>query len=298
MAQSHESQSLFNKILHEQYWNIVPVEKEIRIRSSGNPAVSAARAIAICAYPQPKHLASGSKAHKYADALLAYTARAAKWTDREDHLPPWARDLKIERMWDRLNTGHRNLVRSFVVRDLINSALITKMQSDQAKAGERSTFTVEYSADLRTTKIEIPIENTPQGTLLAGKIPQDGRSSLRSAIEKHTPALSEFMGTSPRIEGADPEYFYQNTLTRLVRPTMTIAHILQIVWQAAVKFQKEANDRKLPIDQILMRKAIWAEDIHIPAAKNEGMAILNMRELGIVSCACKLVHLAPPLPDS
>jgi len=133
---------------------------------------------------------------------------------------------------------------------------------------------------------------------LCGKIPEHGRSSLRAAIKYHSPALSTFMGPSPRREGIDEEYFYQNTLARFVRPTLQISHILQEVWEAVVKYQDESIERRIPIDQILMRKADWAEDIHVKAAKNEGMAIFNMRELGIPSCSCKLVHLGSPLPDS
>jgi hypothetical protein len=201
-------------------------------------------------------------------------------------------------MWDRLWTGHRNLMRSFVVRDLIYSALLTKSQSDRAKKGELSTFTLRFSPDLRKMQFEMPIKETADGALLCGKIPEDNWSSLRKTIKEHASALSDFMGPSPRIEGTDEEYFYQNTLTRLVKPTLQTAHILQVVWGAATKFQDEATKRRLPIDQILMRKGDWARDIHIRAAACEGMAIFETRELGIPSCSCKLVHLGPPPPDS
>lgn len=164
--------------------------------------------------------------------------------------------------------------------------------------GQRSTFTIRFSRDLQKMKIDIPIKQTESGSILSGGISDDTWSSLRQAIKEHAPALSEFMGPSPRVEGVDEEYFYQNTLTRFVKPTLRIAHILQVVWEAVVKFQDEATERRLPIDQILMRKADWAKDLYIMAAKHEGMAIFEARELGIPSCSCKLVRLGPPSPVS
>lgn len=287
----------FDEALEKQNWNLSP-QSEMVFPTSTNPMLNAATAIAICAYPQSEKLRWNGKAHKYQQALLAYSFRVAQWTGLLDQLPPWVRDLKAERMWDRLRTGHRNLMRSFVVRDLIYSAVLTKSQSDRAKNAELSTFTLQFSPDLRKMQFEMPIKETEDGVQLCGKIPQDNWSSLRKAIKEHASALSEFMGPSPRIEGPDEEYFYQNTLTRFVKPTLQTAHILQVVWEAATRFQDEAMERRLPIDQILMRKAEWAKDIHIRAAAGEGMVIFETRELGIPSCSCKLVHLGPPPPDS
>jgi hypothetical protein len=83
-----------------------------------------------------------------------------------------------------------------------------------------------------------------------------------------------------------------------VKPVLQTAHIQQAVWEAAVKYKEEAIERKLPIDQILMRKATWATDIHLKIAQGEGMAVFNMRELGIPSCSCKLVKFGPPPPPA
>jgi hypothetical protein len=189
-------------------------------------------------------------------------------------------------------------MRSFVIRDIIYSALITKSQNDASKRGQAVTFSMNFSPDLTKVAIEIPVQQTESATLLIGKIPEQKRSSLRAAIEKHRPALASYMGVSPRIDGHDEEYFYQNTLNRFVRPTLCTAHILQVVWEAAVKYQDEAAERQLPIDQILMRKATWAENIDKKTEVNAGMAIFDMRELGIESCSCKLVHIGAPAPDS
>jgi hypothetical protein len=288
--------SQFDEMLRRSGWNTRP-EKEITIPSSSNPLVNAARAIAICAYPQKSQLNRDGKAHKYSDALLAYTARAAQWTGHVEHIPPWARKLKAEKMWTRLKTGHHNLMRSFVLRDLIASALIRKFQNDRAQEGERSTFTIKFSPDLTRATIDIPLKETKYGPILCGTIPEQEKSSLRAAIADHKVALEPYAGISSRIEGPDDELFYQNTLNRLVRPTLQIAHILDIVWKAATEFREEAQQRRLPIDQILMRKATWAADIHAQTIKNEWIACSNMRELGIQSCSCKLIHLGP-VPDS
>ena len=221
--------------------------------------------------------------------------------DRTGHisqLPAWVGELKIERMWERLATGNRYLMRSLVVRDLINSALMQKAQSDRAKRGERSTFTILFSPDLQRMKIEIPVKETESGILLSGGTSEDTWSSLRRTIKEHAPALAEFIGPSPRIEGADEEYFYQNTLTRLVKPTLRIFHILQFVWEVIIRFQDESLERRLPIDQILMRKADWAKDLYAMTLKYEGTAIFDARELGIPSCSCKLIHLGPVSPVS
>lgn len=287
----------FDKVLQEQHWNIGP-RKEIVIPSSLNPLANAAKAIAISAYPQRESLKRGGKAHKYFEALIAYVFRVSQWTGGTKKLPSHVIELKIERMWARLRTGHKNLLRSFAVRDLIASALINKVQHEAARRGQRSAFTMDFSPDLRTTTFTFSIKETDQGTLLVGEIPPDGPDSLRSAINAYRSALASFAGPSPRIEGPDEEAFYQNTLTRFVRPTMQTAHIRQIVWEATNQYREESTERKLPIDQILMRKAVWAADVHLNSEKKAWWAIRNMIELGLSSCSCSLVHIGPPAPDS
>lgn len=291
-------ESIFDKVLKEQGWNISP-QAEIIIPSSTRAVVNAAKAMAICAYPQTDKLGNGGKAHKYFEALMAYAFRAAKWTGRIDRLPRSATKLKIERMWDRLGSGNRNLLRSFLIRDLIHSVIFAKTQNEKSKRGELSTFTLSFSPDLHNFVIKIPIDRDEAGNhILCGEVPAYERSSLRAAIRKHSPALSYFAGPSPRIEGPDEELFYQNTLNRYVRPTLQALHILQVVWEAAIKFREEAIERGLPIDQILIRKADWAKDLHARTLGYERIAIFDMRELGIPSCSCRLVHIGPPLPDS
>lgn len=292
-----KSRDAFDEALRKGYWNLLPQE-EIKIPSSRNALANAAKAIAICAYPQRSQLKSGAKAHKYAQALLAYMFRVSQWVGELEQLPPWAAELKAEHMRERLATGHDRLIRSFVIRDLISSALTIKLQNDAAVRGDHSTFLLQYSSDLKNVKIEIPLKKEEGGYRLIGKAPSKQRASLREAVTRHKQALMPFAGISPRIEGLDDEYFYQNALNRFIKPTLQISHILQVVWEAATKYRREAEQRKLPIDQILMRKATWAENIDVRAAQVAATAIFNMRELGINSCSCKLVHIGPPLPDS
>lgn len=288
----------FDQALKRQSWNLIP-QAGMTFPTSIHHAVNAATAIAICAYPEPRKLKWNGKAHKYQQALLAYIVRASQWTGYLDHLPPWVHELKTDRMWNRLATGHQNLARSFVVRDLINAALIEKIQNDRANRGELSTFEISFSNDLRLFNIEIPIQETSAGDLLIGKTTRNtGRTSLRSVIKKYRPALAEFEGPSPRVEGNDEEYYYQNMLTRFVKPTLQTFHILQVVSDAANQYQDEAKERRLPIDQILMRKGEWATDLYEKVGRCTGMAIFEMRELGIPSCSCKLIQLGPPSPDS
>ena len=293
----HQSSNVFDSILRRSGWNITPQDETI-IPSSQNAVANAAKAIAICAYPQLDQLRLGGKAHKYANALLAYMFRVSQWVGDLQELPSWVHEVKAKSMRVRLSTGHDRLIRSFVVRDLISSALTIKTQNYAAKRGELSTFTIQYSADLKGVKIEIPVKQTEVGVLLTGKVLSKSRNSLRDAVKRHKAALLPFAGLSPRIEGLDDEGFYQNSLNRIIRPTLQVSHILQIVWEAANRYRKESNERGLPIDQILMRKATWAEDIYERANQNAPIAILNMRELGISTCNCKLVHLGPPLSDS
>jgi hypothetical protein len=287
----------FDRVLREQNWNLTPQAERI-FPTSTNSIFNAATAIAICAYPQQDKLKWGGKGHKYQQALLAYAIRAAQWTGHLAQLPPWVHRLKTDRMWERLATGHRNLARSFVVRDLITAALIEKAQTELGKNEVRSTFQISFSPNLRAIEIQFPIRETQEGYAISGKIPEKRWSSLRSAIRRFRPALAEFEGPSPRIEGSDEEYFYQNTLTRLVKPALQTSHIMQIVWEAATNYREESIERRLPIDQILMRKGNWATDLDKKAAASAGMAIFTMRNLGVASCSCKLIQLAPPSPDS
>jgi hypothetical protein len=286
----------FDLALKRQNWNLIPQKGRI-FPTSAHPILNAATAIAICAYPQPEKLKWNGKGHKYQQALLAYITRASQWTGHLDQLPAWVHKLKTDRMWERLATGHRNLARSFVIRELITAATIEKTQSQSAEKGELSAFEFSFSPNLRTMTVRFPVRETA-GHVPSGTVPQRKWSSLRSAIKRFRPALAEFEGPSPRIEGNDEEYYYQNTLTRFVKPILQTSHILQVVWEAAMKYHDESIERRLPIDQILMRKGDWAKNLDKKAAANAGMAIFIMRDLGVASCSCKLVQLDTPSLDS
>ena len=287
----------FDQALKRQHWNLTPQTERV-FPTSTIPVLNAATAIAICAYPQPEKLKRNGKAHKYQQALLAYITRASQWTGHLAQLPPWVHELKTDRMWERLAMGHRNLARSFVIRELITAAMIEKSQSDAAERGELSAHEISFSPNLRKMNIQFQMKDGPDGPVLTGKVPKRDWSSLRRAIKKFRPALSEFEGPSPRIEGSDEEYYYQNTLTRFVKPTLQTSHILQVVWEAATKYHEESIERRLPIDQILMRKGDWAAGLDKKAAASAGMAVFVMRDLGIPSCSCKLTQLSSPSPDS
>jgi hypothetical protein len=286
----------FDRALKRQNWNLIPQAEKV-FPTSINPVLNAATAIAICAYPQSEKLKWNGKAHRYQQALLAYIARASQWTGHLAQLPPWVHELKTDRMWERLATGNRNLMRSFVVRDMITAAILAKSQSEWAEKGEYSTFEISFAQDLRTATIQFPVKISG-GYVPSGKIPEKRWSSLRSAIKHFRPALADFEGPSPRVEGNDEEYYYQNTLTRYVRPTLQASHILQVVWESATQFQKESIERRLPIDQILMRKGDRASDLEKKVAAHAGMAIFVMKDLGVPSCSCKLIQLSSPPPDS
>jgi hypothetical protein len=293
MIASRKLSPVFDQALKRQNWNLTPaIEKTFP--TSIHPALNAATAIAICAYPQSNQLNVNGKAHRYQQALISYIIRASQWAGQLDQLPAWVHELKTNRMWERLATGHRYLMRSFVVRDLVYSALLDKAQNNFAERDERSTFSITFTPDLQKLTFQLPFQVLSDGYVLCGKIPEKRKVSLRSAIRRYRSALAEFEGPSPRIEGSDEELFYQNTLTRLVKPTLQVAHILQVVWEAASRFSDESNERGLPIDQILMRKAVWAEDLAEKVASRAAMAIFEMRELGIPGCSCKLIQLSPP----
>lgn len=294
MIASRKLSPIFDQVLRRQNWNVVP-EIEKTFPTSVHPTLNAATALAICAYPQSHQLSFNGKAHRYQQALLAYIVRASQWAGQLDQLPAWVHEIKTNRMWERLATGHRCLMRSFVVRDLVYATLFDKAQNKLAGRDERSTFSASFAPDLAKLILQFPFQMTLSGYTLCGKIPEKRKGSLRSAIRRYRPALAEFEGPSPRIEGSDEELFYQNTLTRLVKPTLRAAHILQVVWEAAIRFSDESSQRGLPIDQILTRKAVWAENLAEAAASRAAMAIFEMRELGFPGCSCKLIQLGPPL---
>lgn len=289
--------SPFDAALRDQHWNRFP-QRTYCIPTSEEFAINAATAIAICAYPQGKQLSGDGKAYRYQQALLAYIIRVSHWVSELSSLPEWVTKLRTDKMWDRLEAGHRNLMRSFVVRDLITAALIEKTQIEAANRSQIATFQINFSKDLRSSNIEIPIGETPNGRILVGKIPGRASASLRSAILRHRAALSEFEGPSPRVEGNDEDHFYRNVLSRHVKPALFTGHIQQIVWEAAMRYREEANTRRLPIDQILMRKGDWARDIRKKCLDNAGVAIEFAKQLGVPACSCKLIHLGEPSPAS
>jgi hypothetical protein len=290
-------ENIFDRALKKQNWNIQPKSK-YSIPSSHNPLVNAARAIAVAAYPHPSYHQQGGKAERYSYALLAYIMRVSKLMGDLETLPPWAANLRATSMQGLLNSGLRNLWRAFTIRDLISSALIMKNQNDLHKKGERSTFTMNFKPDLSGLDLEIPIEKTVAGYILAGKIPDTHLSSLRAAILYHRPALARFEGPAVKEDGHDKEYDYQNVYTRHVKPALYAQHIVQIVWEAATQHIEESRDRNIPIDQILMRKAEWARDIHLRTREYMPSYIHVTRDLGVPSCWCEMLRFADPLADS
>ena len=173
-----------------------------------------------------------------------------------------------------------------------------KDQHDAFLRGERQTFTIQYSPDLRSMSVEIPLERTVNGYILSGKIPDTRLSTLRAAILYHRPAFEVYAGPATSRDSHDQEYSYQNTYTRYVRPALNAQHIVQVVWQLAIQYAKESNERDLPIDQILMRKAEWARDIHVTTGEHLPAAVLTMRRLGVPSCWCEMVRFGEPSDDS
>jgi hypothetical protein len=287
----------FNSFLIEQGWNVRPRLIHL-IPSSENPLVNAARAIAVCAYPHPKNHGPNGKATKYSASLIAYIFRVAKLVGKTEKLPAWIAEIKVESMERHLFTGSRNLHRAFAIRDIINSAVTMKIQHNDKLKGRKSTFLLNYSPDLKSMSIKIPLEDTVSGYILSGCVPDTKIASLRAAILYHRPALARFEGPAVKSDGRDSELDYQNVYNRHVRPAMFAQHIVQEVWERATDYLDESLERGLPIDQILMRKAVWATDIHRKTAKGMGAAILTMRELGVPSCACSMVQFADPLPAS
>jgi hypothetical protein len=289
--------NIFDRALKKQHWNIQPKDKHT-IPSSQNPLVNAARAIAVAAYPSPVHHQRGGRAEKYSYALLAYMMRVSKLIGDLETLPPWVAKLRAGSMQSLLNSGARNLERAFTIRDLINSAIIMKTQNDLYKKKQKATFTMNFRPDLSGLELEIPFEKTVAGYILAGKIPNTQLASLRAAILYHRPALSRYEGPAVNPEGRDDEFDYQNTYIRYVRPALYAQHITQIVWESATRYLDESLERKISIDQILMRKAEWARDIHIKTAECMPTYVFTMRELGVPSCWCEMIRFAGPLADS
>lgn len=287
----------FDTALKKQGWNIWP-EERFSIPSSTDPLLNAARAIAVSAYPKPQQHYRGGKAEKYSVALLAEIYRILKQSGRLKKLPAWTTEFRVASMERHLNSGYRNPMRAFTIRNLINSAAIMKQQHEQHLRGEKATFTIQYSPDLLSLTIDIPIEKSVSGYILSGRIPDTKLASLRAAILYHRSALSRFEGPAKKKDGHDPEIDYQNAYTRYVRPALFSQHIVQLVWEQANRYLEEANRSELPIDQVLMRKADWASDIHLKTLERMGPAIHQMKELGVPSCWCKMVRFASPLPDS
>jgi len=288
---------VFDEALRKQHWNLIPKDRYV-IPSSHNSLVNAARAIAVAAYPSPKNHLKGGKAQRYSAALLAYIFRVSKLQGRIEVLPEWVANFRHSSMLDILSSGLRNLSRSFTIREIIHSALIMKEQNDRKLRGEKATFTLGYRPDLSAVDLEIPLEQTVEGYVLAGKIPDTELASLRAAILHHRPALARFSGPATTIDGRDEEYDYQNAYNRHVRPALFAQHIVQVVWEAAGEFLDESIEREISIDQILMRKAEWARDIHTTTNKYLAGQIFMARNLGVKCCWCEMTRFADPLADS
>lgn len=268
------------------------------IASSYNPLLNASRAIAVVAYPRPKDHISGGKAERYSIALLSRVARDSRKIGSLAGLPAWAKSMRSQSMESLLETGHRNLMRAITVRNLIISAHSMRIQLDQRIRGERLTFTTQFSPDLQQMKIEIPLENTINGYILSGRVPDTKLASLRAAILYHRPALSKFEGPPTKLDGRDSEADYQNAYTRYVRPALFVQHIVDVVWAEIIKNHEKVAERAITMDDLLMRRPEWAENIHIISNQGLWSAISKMRHLGVPSCWCAMVRFAEPLPDS
>jgi len=283
--------------LRNQCWNVEPKSK-FMIPSSNNPLINASQAISVSAYPSPKDHVRGGKAEKYSTALLANIIRISRNLGDLDHLPLWAKDMRVESMERHLSTGYRNLMRALTIRDLINSAMTMKALHDQHRFGERVTFTMQYSPDLQSVTIDIPFTQTVSGRILSGRIPDTELASLRAAILYHQPALQKFQGPAVKADGRDSEGDYQNAYNRYVRPALFAQHIVQVVWDQVTDAVEEATEREISVDELLMRQPDWATNIHSKTSQGLGSAIYDMRQLGVPSCWCEMVRFADPLPDS
>lgn len=240
----------------------------------------------------------GGKAEKYADALLAYMVRVARWNGKVDHLYDWARDIKAEDMRERLRAGHRQMIRHLCVREILTSALSNRVLTRSFRENGAIAFQIKYAPDLSTMTFQFTTRRTDEGLMLGGGPPEPQLKSLREAIRYHAPALMKFEGLSPRPEGTDEEARYQNAMNRLVRPALRTWHIRQIAWEAATELAQESRERKIPIDQMLMRKPEWAKEIHLTSERCIPMLLRIIQQLGISIRPAELVRLSAPVPDS
>lgn len=269
---------------------------EIIIPSSENVIGNAAKAIAITAYPEPQQLRPDGKAHKYADALIAYLFRVSQLRGDIERLPPWVATLKFERMVDRLRTGNRCLLRALLTRNLILSVLLSRIQHSSHTSEERSLLSARFSDDLELMELSLFAQETPKGFLLAGRVPEDAASSVRQAMIRHKTALQKFAAPE-RTKEPDEEDFYRNMLKREVRPALRVAHITQLVWEAANKYRREYLEREIQLDQLLMRKAAWADDLYGRAKHYEPMAAQIILHIEPKTTSPTLVRIGKPTPD-
>jgi hypothetical protein len=216
--------------------------------------------------------------------------RVSKLVGQIDKLPDWVSRTSSREMQSALDNGCRNLVRTMIVRDVIYSALVASTQSNLSKQGKRSTFSIRPSPDLKRIDIEIPLEETSDGVRLPGKVFPAERDSMRQAIFYHMPALMNFLGPSLG-DFRDEEADYQNIFNRYVKPTLRCLHIVDFVHGEFLAAHPESLERNISVDQILMRKAAWAENLSMSVTKNAATAVAVSRMLRIPSCDCSLVHI-------
>lgn len=282
----------FDRILKEQHWLVDP-PPEVRFRASEEPLLNAALAISICAYPQSKQITSDGKAAKYYFSLLSYIFRISRRMGYINELPAWAKAIPSRNLQGILDTGYARLMRTMAIRDVIYSALVRNTQQKEAKTGERTTFSLNLSPDLKSMRIEIPIESTEKGTRFVGGIPDSAPASLRQTILYHLPGLRPHLGPATS-ELRDDEIDYQNIYNRYLISTLKILPIVNLVKIHIDEHYKESEQRNIAIDQILMRKAIWAADLSKTFRDSIGHAVHVSRLLGLPSCACSLVQFYEP----
>src|SRR5262249_38925370 len=158
-------------------------------------------------------------------------------------------------------------------------------ENERAKSGTKQTFSMTFSPDFSRMELTIPIGETSDGKHypLVGAVPVEQRSSLRAAILRHRRAF----GVGSGDENAD----YMNIRTRVLAPLFPLLSLAMVVQESFVAKAREAEERKLTRDEILLFQPEWAHNLSEKVYERQGQAIWFLRKLGRPICSCRMLQI-------
>lgn len=226
----------------------------------------AAKLLAVCAYPERKHLGSDGLAHRFFKAQLAWMMRRAKAIGKVDSLPLWA--PSVQQQNNSLQQGIKRLYYMRAAHLLFtDSALFSGGVGRGNTNGNDWDFVIRSNRDF--SRMTFTFSNSADAIrhAIAG-IP----NRLQAAIRFHLPAFGRWVESDDAVRDVRKRYVY---------PYLAIAPVFFVVHDECCNQEPEAVQRGWPPFLMLISNPDWVERAVERAQKLEPIVIQMANQIGL-----------------